>query len=63
MMYRANLIHVSFNKYFPVLIEQGYVVEAGDPDGGVVYRTSEKGVALLRTLDDVESKLRRKKRS
>jgi predicted transcriptional regulator len=63
MMYRANLNHVSFNKYFLILLEQGYFVEVDDPDGGIMYRTSEKGIALLRTLDNVESKLRLKKRS
>lgn len=61
IMYKANLNHVSFNRYFPVLVEEGYVVEVGDPDGGVLYRTSKKGLALLKKLNDVEDKLSRKK--
>jgi predicted transcriptional regulator len=55
IMYRANLNRASFDKFFPALIEQGYVVEAGDPDGGTLYRTSEKGKALTRALSELEA--------
>gem|GEM_PF-5298840 len=61
-MYRANLNYVSFNRLFPVLVVQGYVVEAGDPEGGVLYRTSEKGMALIRALSEVETKVPRENR-
>lgn len=62
IMYRANLNYVSFNRYFRVLFEEGYVVEAGDPDGGVLYRTSEKGRILVKKLNEVEDELPRGKR-
>jgi predicted transcriptional regulator len=61
-MYRANLNYVSFNRLFPVLVAQGYIVEAGDPEGGVLYRTSEKGMGLIKVLSDVETKVPRKNR-
>jgi len=62
IMYRANLNHVSFNRCFPVLVEQGYIVEVGDPEGGTLYRTSEKGMALIKALSEVERKIPRKDR-
>jgi predicted transcriptional regulator len=62
IMYRANLNHVSFNRFFPTLVEQGYVVEAGDPEGGTLYRTSEKGMTLIKALSEVETKIPRKDR-
>jgi len=60
-MYRANLNYVSFNRHFPVLIKEGYMIEVNDVDGGVLYRTSEKGRALLKKLSAVEVGLPRKK--
>lgn len=57
IMYRANLNYVSFNKYFPVLLEEDLMVELDDPDGGVLYRTSEKGRGLLKLLDGVKKAL------
>jgi predicted transcriptional regulator len=62
IMYKANLNYVSFNRLFPVLVEQGYIVEAGDPEGGTLYRTSEKGMALIRVLSEAEKKISRKDR-
>jgi len=62
IMYRANLNYVSFNRCFPVLVEQGYIVEAGDPEGGTLYRTSEKGMALIKALSEVETRIPRKDR-
>jgi predicted transcriptional regulator len=63
IMYRANLNRASFNKFFPALVEQGYVVEAGDPEGGTLYRTSEKGKALIKVLSEVETRIPLKDRS
>jgi predicted transcriptional regulator len=60
IMYRANLNHVSFNRLFPLLVEQGYIVETGDPEGGTLYHTSEKGMALIRLLSEVDRKIPRK---
>ena len=60
IMYRANLNFVSFNKYFPALLEGGLIVELDDPDGGSLYITSEKGKALLRLLNGVNEALAEK---
>jgi len=57
IMYRANLNFVSFNKYFPALLEGGLIVELDDPDGGVFYMTSERGMALLKLLNGVRETL------
>jgi len=57
IMYRANLNFVSFNKYFPALLEGGLIVELDDPDGGVLYVTSEKGRVLLKLLNGVRETL------
>ena len=62
IMYRANLNYVSFNKYFPALLEEGLMVKADDPDGFVLYRTSEKGRVLLKKLSEVEKAMPNKKR-
>jgi predicted transcriptional regulator len=62
MMYRANLNYVSFNRLFPALVEQGLIVEAGDPEGGTLYRTSEKGLALIKALSEAETKITRRDR-
>ncbi|MDH5461403.1 MAG: winged helix-turn-helix domain-containing protein [Candidatus Bathyarchaeota archaeon] len=57
IMYRANLNFVSFNKYFFALLEKGLMVELNDPDGGMVYRTSEKGRDLFKLLTGVNKSL------
>lgn len=62
IMYRANLNYVSFNKYFPALLGEDLMVEVDDPDGGVLYRTSKKGRALLKLLSSVDKSLPKKKR-
>ena len=54
LMYRTNLNYVSFNRLFPVLVKQGLIIETGDPEGGALYRTSEKGIALIRVLSEAE---------
>lgn len=62
IMYRANLNYVSFNECFPALLEEGLMVEADDADGGVSYRTSEKGRALVEKLSEAEKAMPKKKR-
>jgi predicted transcriptional regulator len=57
MMYKANLNYVSFNRLFPVLVDQGLIAAAGDPEGGTLYRTSEKGLALIKALSEAETKI------
>ena len=51
IMYRANLNFLRFNKYFGELVGQGLVELVNNPDeSGLVYRTTDKGRALLETL-------------
>ena len=51
IMYRANLNFLRFNKYFGELVSQGLVELVTNPDDtGLVYRTTDKGRALLETL-------------
>ncbi len=51
IMYRANLNFVRFKKYFSVLLDRGLVAEVDNPgDGGVLYKTTEEGRALLAVL-------------
>ena len=55
IMYRANLNFVRFKKYFSVLLDRGLIVGVNNPDGGrVVYKTTEKGRALLGALRKAE---------
>jgi predicted transcriptional regulator len=60
MMYKTNLNFVSFNRIFPILLEQGLIVDAGDPEGGTLYRTSEKGMSLIKVLSEAETKIPKK---
>jgi len=56
IMYRANLNFIRFERYFGELLSKGLIVVVDNPGGsfgGVVYRTTEKGKALLNTLKQV----------
>jgi predicted transcriptional regulator len=61
IMYRSNLNRESFNKYFQVLVGEGLVAESDDPDGGILYRTTEKGSSLLRVLAKAEGSIPKRK--
>ena len=51
IMYRANLNFLRFKKYFSVLLDEGLIAMVNNPgSGGVVYKTTEKGRALLEAL-------------
>jgi len=54
IMYRANLNFLRFDRYLSELLEKGLVVEVNNPNGSVVYKTTEKGKALLSTLREAE---------
>lgn len=54
IMYRSNLNFVCFNKYFKELIKRGLIAEVDSHSNGVkIYRTTEKGVRLLRILREI----------
>ena len=51
IMYRANLNFVRFKRYFSELRDKGLIGEVDNPSsGGVVYKTTEEGKALLEVL-------------
>ena len=50
IIYRVNLNHLRFNKYFPGLLAEGLIAKDTNCNGDTLYRTTEKGKALLRTL-------------
>jgi len=54
IMYRANLNFLRFDRYLSELLEKGLVVEVNNPNGSIVYKTTEKGKALLSTLREAE---------
>jgi len=54
-MYRANLNFLRFKRYFSELLDKGLIAQAGNPgSGGVVYKTTEEGKALLEVLKKAE---------
>lgn len=53
IMYRANLNFLRFERYFGELLRAGLVEVVDNPGGefgGVVYKTTERGRELLKTL-------------
>jgi len=54
IMYRANLNFLRAKKYFDELSKMGLMEKVNSVDGGIVYRTTERGRELLRALKKVE---------
>ena len=54
IMYRANLNFLRFKRYFSELVEKGLIAEVDNPGGGIVFKTTEKGKALLELLRKAE---------
>lgn len=50
IMYRANLNFYRFNAYFSDLLRKGFIEEVNGLNGRVMYRTTERGRALLSIL-------------
>lgn len=51
IMYRANLNFLRFNCYLSEMLENGLLLKENNSDGRVVmYKATESGKALLRTL-------------
>jgi len=50
IMYRANLNFLRFNRYLSEMLENGLLTGENDGGGRVVYRVTEDGKALLKTL-------------
>jgi predicted transcriptional regulator len=57
IMQRANLNYHRFDRYFSELLSCG-VIRKGTLNGRVVYKTTEKGIRLISTLNRAEEILR-----
>jgi predicted transcriptional regulator len=60
IMQRANLNPSMFQKYFPILLNNGSIIEEGDPDGGSMYGLSDQGVELLKMFRTMRARLNKK---
>ena len=54
IIYRANLNFRRFHRYFSELLDNGLVVMENASDGGVVYRTTDKGRRFLKIINSAE---------
>lgn len=51
LMYHCNLNFMRFNRYLQELLDSGLIECAGsNPDGVLLYKTSEKGRELLKVM-------------
>ncbi len=50
IMYKANLNFERFNRYFYDLLRKGFIEEKNGSNGRVVYKTTERGRTLLKTV-------------
>jgi predicted transcriptional regulator len=57
IMQRANLNPVMFRKYFPVLLNNEWVLEADGHDGDPVYRVSSEGRDVMKALTVIQDKI------
>ena len=57
LMYGANLSYSTLRKYLFAALDKGLISKVHNSDGSVVYRTTEKGKALLEKLRDANYSL------
>ena len=58
LMYKANLSYSTLRKYLVAMTSQGLISKTGSSSGsGGVYRTTQKGRALLKNLNNVKEYL------
>jgi predicted transcriptional regulator len=51
LMYHCNLNFMRFNRYLQELLDAGLIERAGsNPEGVVLYKTSDKGRELIKVL-------------
>jgi predicted transcriptional regulator len=48
IMQKANLNPLMFEKYFPMLLRNGYIVKEDGPESGSLYRLSDEGKVMLK---------------
>ena len=54
IMYKSNLNFERFNKYFSDLLKKGFIQEENISNGRRLYKTTDKGKALLEVLRKAE---------
>lgn len=54
IMYKSNLNFERFNKYFSDLLMKNFVEELKSADGKRVYKITERGKTLLKTLRNAQ---------
>jgi predicted transcriptional regulator len=57
LMYRANLSYSTLHRYLFAALDRGLICKVNNSDGSVVYRTTEKGKAVLERLRDAKYSL------
>jgi predicted transcriptional regulator len=57
IMCRVGMSHAQLQKYLDYLVERGFVVSDSDEYARGVYRVSQDGKLLLRSIDNVEGLL------
>ena len=63
IMYSANMSYAQIQKYLAFLLSHGFInkVEVGNPI--VTYQVTEKGIELLRNIDNITEVLEFRERS
>jgi predicted transcriptional regulator len=57
IMYHVGMSHAQLCKYLDYLVERGFVVSDSHAYAGAVYRISQDGKLLLRSIESVEGLL------
>lgn len=60
IMQKANLNRAMFNKYFPMLLRNGLIVEDDDPDGGSLYWLTDEGKEMLKAYRAFRARFKKK---
>jgi predicted transcriptional regulator len=53
IMYSANMSYCQLQKYLDFLMERGFIDRVNSKDSTATYRTTRKGISLLKRIDDV----------
>ena len=58
IVYQANLNFKSVSSYLDALIKNG-LIDVNETSPGTIYKTTEKGLKLIRDFEEVQSVLKR----
>ena len=53
IMYSANMSYCQLQKYLDFLMERGFIDRVNSHSSTVTYKTTRKGLSLLKRIDDV----------